>query len=581
MAQSSLLQLARTGDADAIAALMNITLQAIGISARTAIQGNQLHILLESDRTLAPFPSVEFVRQGLARLRVGGLSSAVIYARLVGQQTPEWVQAVNLAAAASNPFVLETEAALKVGRSPKASLGQPTKLMHPLVLGLPLALAMSSGYIWNRYLVSGTAQNKAFAPSSNLRSTAPKIQADSLSLAFQRATEAVAVGKTASSQSEWRQAANLWQVAIAHLRSLPADHPKATLAQKKVAEYQNYLTQIARSKLASTTGMSLIKTITGAISPKSIVYSGQDLFFAQNMMYKHTITVYDRQFNLVKTISDQVSLVDYGYSKFSGTQQGSPVEAAFSPDGETAWVSNYQMYGTEFSGKADDDCSPSSNLDPSFLYRINTRTLTIDQAVQVGAVPKFVATLPNNRYVLTSNWCSWDVSVVDPQQNKEVRRIELGAYPRGIAVDAKSETAYVAVMGSYDIAAIDLASFKVRWLRGIGRSPRHLNIDPAGRFLYATLNGEGKVTKIDLSTSEVISKISTGSAPRSMTITPDGQFLYVVNYESDTVSKVRTDDMAVMQTVNVCAAPIGITYDPVTYQVWVACYSGSIQVFQD
>ncbi|MGL5065222.1 MAG: peptidoglycan-binding protein, partial [Microcoleus sp.] len=73
--------------------------------------------------------------------------------------------------------------------------------------------------------------------------------------------------------------------------------------------------------------MKLVKTIYGKISPKSIVYSGNGLFFAQNMMYNHTITVYDRNFNLVKTIPDTVKLANYGLTKFKGNYQGAPVEA--------------------------------------------------------------------------------------------------------------------------------------------------------------------------------------------------------------------------------------------------------------
>jgi YVTN family beta-propeller protein len=327
--------------------------------------------------------------------------------------------------------------------------------------------------------------------------------------------------------------------------------------------------------------MVLVKTITGDISPKSIVHSGNGLFFAQNMMYRHSVTVYDRQFKLVKTISDQVKLAESGYTRYSGTQQGSPVEAAFSPDGQTAWVSNYQMYGDGFSSNADDVCSPEQNHDQSFLYRISAKNLNIDRAVQVGAVPKYVATTPNNRYVLASNWCSWDVSVIDPVQNKEVRRIPLGPYPRGIAIAPNSQIAYVAIMGSSDVAAINLTDFSVNWLRNVGNAPRHLNLDPAGNYLYATLNGEGQVAKIDLATQAVIAKVTTGNAPRSMTISGDGQFLYVVNYDSDTISKVRTADMQVVQAIAVNSAPIGITYDNDTQQIWVAAYSGSIQVFQD
>lgn len=327
--------------------------------------------------------------------------------------------------------------------------------------------------------------------------------------------------------------------------------------------------------------MTLKHTIYGKISPKSIVHSGQGLFFAQNMMYSHTITVYDREYKLVKTIPDVVNLSKYGHTKFNGQYQGSPVEAGFSHNGKYAWVSNYKMYGPGFNKPGSDKCSPNQNTDNSFLYRINTDNLNVEKVIEVGSVPKFLAASPDSRLVIVSNWCSWDLSIINTEDNQEIKRIKLGRYPRGVAIDANSQKAYVALMGSYDIAVINLKDFSVEWLRNIGRSPRHLNIDPEGKYLFATLNGEGQVAKIDLSTGKATKKVVTGSAPRSMTLSDDGQLLYVVNYHSNTVSKVRTSDMKVLQTVNVNAHPIGITYDSETRQVWVACYSGSIMVFQD
>jgi len=334
------------------------------------------------------------------------------------------------------------------------------------------------------------------------------------------------------------------------------------------------------AKSLNTNGMTLKKTISGKISPKSVVYSGKGLFFAQNMMYSHTITVYDREFNLVKTIPDTINLGKFGFSKFEGDYQGAPVEAAFSPDGKYAYISNYQMYGKGFNKPGSDRCSPSG-YDPSFLYRIDTKKLTIDKVIQVGAVPKYTAVSPDNHLVLVSNWCSWDLSIIDSQKSQEIKRIELGAYPRGIVVDKNSENAYIAVMGSSDIAKVNLKYFSLNWFKNVGNAPRHLNISPDSKYLYATLNGEGRIAKIDLNTGKVIDKVSTGSAPRSMVISDNGAYLYVVNYFSNTVSKVSTSDMKVVQTVNVNSSPIGITFDPQTKQVWVACYSGSIMVFQD
>ncbi len=312
-----------------------------------------------------------------------------------------------------------------------------------------------------------------------------------------------------------------------------------------------------------------------------MVSSQTGLFFAQNMMYRHTIAVYDRDRELVETIPDAVDLSRFGYPRYEAPVRGAPVEAAFSPDGRYAYVSNYSMYGPGFPRPGHDVCSPSAGYDESFVYRIDTEALRIDRAIRVGSVPKYVAATPDGRSVLVSNWCSYSLSVVSARRAEEVRRVALGPYPRGIAVSADSRTAYVAVMGTTGVAEVDLRTFRVRWMTGIGDGPRHVVLDPRGRFLFVTLNRTGGVAKIDLRTRRVVSLVRTGTYPRSMAIAPDGRALYVVNYGSDTVSKVGTRRMRVLQTVRTDPGPIGITYDRATRQVWVSCYSGSIMVFRD
>ncbi len=335
-----------------------------------------------------------------------------------------------------------------------------------------------------------------------------------------------------------------------------------------------------RRRPAAELRLERLTTITGTISPKSVVSSGTGLFFAQNMMYRHTITVYDRAFQLVTTISDEVDLAALGASGYSGTHKGAPVEAAFTSDGAYAYVSNYQMYGAGF-GRAGGDGCGLAGWDQSFLYRIDTTALQIDQAIAVGAVPKYVAVTPDDRKVLVTNWCTFDLSVIDTASATEVARVPLGRHPRGIAVTPDGRHAYVAVMGSRDIARVDLADLSVVWLRNVGANPRHLVMGPQGRYLYASLNGEGRLIKIDLATGEVLARVSTGSGPRSMVISGDGTALYVGNYHSDTVAKVTTADMRVTQTLAVPHHPIGITRDAATGNIWVSSYVGAITVFAD
>ena len=298
-------------------------------------------------------------------------------------------------------------------------------------------------------------------------------------------------------------------------------------------------------------------------------------------MYQHSVTVYDADGNLAKTIPDSVDLTAFGVTGHPGISKGAPVEAAYSKDGRFAYVSNYSMYGAGFGPEGSDECRAGDGTSESFLYRINMSTLAIDGVAAVGAVPKYVAVTPDQRYVLVSDWCSYALSVVDRASMREVKRIPLGPYPRGIVVSPDSSKAYVAIMGGRDVAVIDLRSLTTGWIRNVGGGPRHLVLDPTGRYLYATLNKDGQVVKVDTASGTVVGRVATGNQPRSMDISPDGTALYVVNYESNNVAKVRTADLAVTQTIPTGVHPIGITYEPTRDRVWVAIYTGAIVVLTD
>lgn len=327
--------------------------------------------------------------------------------------------------------------------------------------------------------------------------------------------------------------------------------------------------------------LKLRSVISGNISPKSVVSSGTGYVTAQNMMYRHSVTVYDaRSLKLVKTISDAVNLRRLGYPAYPGTSRGAPVEAAFSSDGRYAYVSNYSMYGARFGPEGDDNCTPSSGYDSSFMYRIDMERLAIDRAYQVGAVPKVVAVTPDDRYVLVTNWCTWDLSIISTKKGREVKRVPIGPYPRGIAVSPLGNAAYVAVMGGNELVRVDLR----RWTTSrvaVGAGPRAAEFHPSDRYIFVSLNAEGRVAKLDLKTGSVRAKVATGGAPRSLTLAEDGKALYVVNYDSGTVSKLRTSDMKELQTIEACYHPIGITYDKLMKRVWVACYTGTIRVYDD
>ncbi len=336
-----------------------------------------------------------------------------------------------------------------------------------------------------------------------------------------------------------------------------------------------------------------VARISGDFVPKSVVASGTGLYFAQNMMYRHTISVLDHHKNLVATIDDSVDLRAFGYDVPGDVYRGAPVEAAFTSDGSFAFVSNYRMYGPGYDPHAGSDSCRKDQGQDSFVYRIDTTTLDIDRVYPVGRVPKHLAVTPDDRLLLVSNWCGFDTTVIDIASGERVASVDVGRYPRGIAVTSDSDTAYVALMGSTDIAVINLSALlsenipsaldaSVRtYIRGVGVSPRHLVLSPDDETLYVTLSGEDAVVAVDLNSGQVIQRVRTGHAPRSMDISTDGTALYVVNYESHTMSKIRTLDFTKRQEFETTPKPIGITYDPFNNEVWVSTYTGTIHVYAE
>ncbi len=337
-----------------------------------------------------------------------------------------------------------------------------------------------------------------------------------------------------------------------------------------------------------------VTRIGGDFAPKSVVASGTGLYLAQNMMYRHTVSVLDHTKQLITTIDDSVDLRGFGFDASGDVYRGSPVEAAFTSDGSFAFVSNYRMYGPGYDPQAGSDTCGKDQGQDSFVYRIDTDALEIDRVYQVGPVPKHLAVTPDDRLLVVSNWCGFDVTVVDLVTHETLAEIDVGRHPRGVAITSDGRTAYIAVMGSTGIAVIDLSAFSPengntetaaqptpKHIRDVGISPRHLVLSPDGKTLYATLNGEDVVVAVDLDSEQVTRRARTGRAPRSMDISSDGTALYVVNYKSHTMSKIRTSDFTILQEFDTTPRPIGITYDPFNNEVWVSTYSGTIHVYAE
>ncbi|MBC7971120.1 MAG: type IV pilin-like G/H family protein [Verrucomicrobia bacterium] len=92
MTQPNLLKLAQQGDPDAIAALMNLTLEPKGVIAKTFLEDHCLHVFLSASRVLNAKTLVAFIQRGILRLEVASIQQVQVYGQRVDTDQLDWVE---------------------------------------------------------------------------------------------------------------------------------------------------------------------------------------------------------------------------------------------------------------------------------------------------------------------------------------------------------------------------------------------------------------------------------------------------------------------------------------------------------
>ncbi len=112
MTQPNILKLAKQGDPQAIAFLMNRHLHAKGITAKVAFKDTSLEVILESAKVLNKQILVAFIRKGLTALGAASVERVKVYGQQTGEDFPAWSKEFNLGIAedneqsSSNPQIL-------------------------------------------------------------------------------------------------------------------------------------------------------------------------------------------------------------------------------------------------------------------------------------------------------------------------------------------------------------------------------------------------------------------------------------------------------------------------------------------
>lgn len=107
MSQSGILELAKQGNPQAIATIINRLVAPYGITARASRQEDCLYVLLESKQAISPSIAVALLQKVMTSLGSADLRLIRIYGRQTGEKTVAWSEEISLKPSLPPPFPAE------------------------------------------------------------------------------------------------------------------------------------------------------------------------------------------------------------------------------------------------------------------------------------------------------------------------------------------------------------------------------------------------------------------------------------------------------------------------------------------
>ncbi|MEH2295525.1 hypothetical protein [Nostoc sp.] len=109
MTQPNILKLAKQGDVQAIASLMNRHLHPKGIAAKVAFNDTCLEVIIESAEVPNQQILVAFIRKGLTALGAASVEIVKVYGQQTGKDFPAWSQEFDLGIAEAELEVVDNQ----------------------------------------------------------------------------------------------------------------------------------------------------------------------------------------------------------------------------------------------------------------------------------------------------------------------------------------------------------------------------------------------------------------------------------------------------------------------------------------
>jgi DNA-binding beta-propeller fold protein YncE len=263
------------------------------------------------------------------------------------------------------------------------------------------------------------------------------------------------------------------------------------------SQAENILQTKITSGISDPTGQLVhhLFDINSVPSPKAAVFSpdGKEIWVTMLLNAKRGVAVFNSQ------TGEKIKDINL--------ENGGGVEIIFSRDGKLAYV---------------------SQMETAEVFEIDAETKIVLRAFSTGSTwTKMLELSADGTALFASNWVGNDVSEIDLQSGKLVRKMPTVKTPRGIYATKDGSYLYVAGFDSGEIQKIDLKTGQGKIIYKSGGAMRHIVADEEKGVLFISDMGKNVILQVVLADDSVKEFAITDINPNTIVLSPDKKILFV------------------------------------------------------
>jgi YVTN family beta-propeller protein len=276
-----------------------------------------------------------------------------------------------------------------------------------------------------------------------------------------------------------------------------------------------------------------------------------------------------------------------------------PHEVAVSPDGRTAYVSNFGRYsvyppGDTAHDKAGHTITVIDLVDRKVKTTFDLGTHTGPHGMIVSHDGKLVwattetpqavleldsatgkilhvwntnqershmiVATPNETKFYVTNTVSGSVSVID-RSNGEVKVVSTGPGTEGIAIspDGKEVWAASRLDDKVEIISTATDSIVASFPSG-GKGPKRMDFTPDGTQVWVTNPSSNQTTVFDARSRELLASLTLSKSPSGVYISSDGRHAYITNANANELTSIDVASRKILNTMPIGTDPDGVAW---------------------